>query len=179
MEILDAHHVVGRGAITIWRLIVQALEGADVPLYYFRAEGGPLSEEDREAVFDYYRDHILTSPEPYLQLIDLRDGIDNAAAHLLPLAAFSKSVRSLQRQKLLRSVMLSDSALLCGVVRCVLRIAPPAVPFLICGGEEEAWRHVLGDLEGAREVWNDDAAPKEAEEEEEGASTTTTSIACA
>jgi hypothetical protein len=131
-------------AFTLWRFEVEAREGL-LPLYYFRAEGGRLHDEERERIFDYYRSQILPSQRNYLQVVDLRRGVEGIAPHVLPLATFCQSVRSQQKEKLLRSALISNSPFLVGVVNCILRLAPPAAPFLISGDEDEVRRRLLRD----------------------------------
>jgi hypothetical protein len=126
-------------AFSIWDMV---LTEENMFVYYFKTEGGSMTADQREEMFQYYREHIIESKHKYVQIFDMTQGLEDALTHVQQLVKFCTSIRSLQEGYIQRSFLICNSFVLRGIINTILVLSPPVAPFVIVSHVDEAWRHI-------------------------------------
>jgi hypothetical protein len=121
-------------AVTVWGLTLDE----DLPVFYFKMEGTPVSEEERETVFEFYRSSAEVTPK-YATLYDLSEGVPHMTSHVLPMISFLGSMRPLTAEKLQFTVVVCPDMICRGILLGLLKVAPTPAPFYIVPSIERAW----------------------------------------
>lgn len=130
-------------AFSVWRMVVETDDGKPLRLWYFKTEGGAMTREDRERLFEFYEEGILSGKENYIQFFDLEKGFEGAASHAMALATFCRSIRERQRDLLVQTLLVCRDTGTRAALRMVFSLSPPCKPLRICDTVAEAYEAVL------------------------------------
>lgn len=137
----------GGHAVTLWGLEIE-----DIPVYYFRMEGGELSVSDRDKLLTFYSD-VIAKNDRFVTLYDLTNGMSNFSSHIVPFANFCNTMRPITQGRLKFSITVCPNALYRSFLSVILRMAPTHAPFYVVATLEEAW-NVLAQKGEGEQVWD-------------------------
>lgn len=125
----------GGSAVTVWALEASA---SNLPIFYFRMEGGVLTTDEREKVLDYYRSDIASN-QAFATIYDMTMGLHQFSDHIVPFAKFCNDMRPITRERLQFTVAVCPSALYRTFISLILKLAPCPAPFILVSSREEVW----------------------------------------
>lgn len=107
----------------------------------------PISEEELEVAFTWYRQNVLTHCGHYVQLFDLTTCPSNLSTHLWTLVQFFQDAQKAYKGHLRCTLVVTTDMMLETLIACITQVVPPTRPVHVLPSPVTAHLYCMSDPE--------------------------------